>query len=126
MISGILAALLLVNPAAAAEKSGHEMSSFSPAPGLSRPLEKRVEPIPAWLLKLWAEEDKAPYADHVLTPKEKAPRETRPSAQVIDLMSVLKRSLESRNGKGSGRQPARASAHRRGPKRATSARRRRA
>jgi DNA end-binding protein Ku len=63
---------------------------------------------------------------HVLTPKEKAPRETRPSAQVIDLMSVLKRSLESRNGKGSGRQPARASAHRRGPKRATSARRRRA
>jgi non-homologous end joining protein Ku len=34
---------------------------------------------------------------HVLTPKEKAPREGRKSAQVIDLMAVLKKSLESRN-----------------------------
>jgi DNA end-binding protein Ku len=63
---------------------------------------------------------------HVLTPKEKAPREARPSAQVIDLMSVLKQSLESRNGKGSGRQAARAATHRRGPKRASSPRRRQA
>jgi len=33
---------------------------------------------------------------HVLTPKEKAPKEGRQSAQVIDLMAVLKKSLESR------------------------------
>ena len=33
---------------------------------------------------------------HVLTPKEKAPREGQKSAQVIDLMAVLKKSLESR------------------------------
>jgi DNA end-binding protein Ku len=35
---------------------------------------------------------------HVLTPKEKAPKEGRQSAQVIDLMAVLKKSLESRSG----------------------------
>ena len=35
---------------------------------------------------------------HVLTPKEKAPKEGRQSAQVIDLMAVLKKSLESRGG----------------------------
>ncbi len=34
---------------------------------------------------------------HVLTPKEKAPREGQKSAQVIDLMAVLKKSLESRS-----------------------------
>jgi DNA end-binding protein Ku len=33
---------------------------------------------------------------HLLTPKEKAPKEGRQSAQVIDLMAVLKKSLESR------------------------------
>jgi DNA end-binding protein Ku len=33
---------------------------------------------------------------HVLTPKEKAPKEGRASAQVIDLMAVLKKSLETR------------------------------
>lgn len=71
MLPAMLAALLLVRPAAAAGKSGHELASFSPAPDLSGPLEDRVAPIPAWLLELWAEEDKAPYANHVLTPKEK-------------------------------------------------------
>jgi len=35
---------------------------------------------------------------HVLTPKEKAPKEERQSAEIIDLMSVLKKSLESRGG----------------------------
>jgi DNA end-binding protein Ku len=34
---------------------------------------------------------------HVLTTKEKAPKEGRQSAQVIDLMAVLKKSLESRS-----------------------------
>jgi DNA end-binding protein Ku len=34
---------------------------------------------------------------HVLTPKEKTPREGQKSAQVIDLMAVLKKSLESRS-----------------------------
>jgi len=34
---------------------------------------------------------------HVLTPKDKAPKEGRKSAEVIDLMAVLKKSLESRN-----------------------------
>jgi DNA end-binding protein Ku len=43
---------------------------------------------------------------HVLTPREKEPREPRQSAQVIDLMSVLKKSLESRGG-GAQRRPAR-------------------
>jgi DNA end-binding protein Ku len=52
---------------------------------------------------------------HLLTPKEKTPKEGHQSAQVIDLMAVLKKSLESR---GSGGQ--RASAPR-----ATSGRRRR-
>ena len=37
---------------------------------------------------------------HVLTPKEKAPKEERQTAQIIDLMSVLKKSLESRGGGG--------------------------
>jgi DNA end-binding protein Ku len=39
---------------------------------------------------------------HVLTPKEKAPKEERQSAQVIDLMSVLRKSLESRGAAGGG------------------------
>ncbi len=39
---------------------------------------------------------------HVLTPKEKPGKESRQSAQVIDLMSVLKKSLESGNGRRSG------------------------
>jgi len=42
---------------------------------------------------------------HVLTPREKAPGEKRQSAEVIDLMSVLKKSLESRGG--TQRRPAR-------------------
>jgi len=42
---------------------------------------------------------------HVLTPREKAPKEQRQSAEVIDLMSVLKKSLESRGG--TQRRPAR-------------------
>ncbi len=37
------------------------------------------------------------HQTHVLTPKEKAPHEDRKSAQVIDLMAVLKKSLESRS-----------------------------
>lgn len=36
---------------------------------------------------------------HVLTAKEKAPKEERQSAQIIDLMSVLKKSLETHGGK---------------------------
>jgi DNA end-binding protein Ku len=34
---------------------------------------------------------------HVLTPKEKTPKEGQKSAEVIDLMAVLKKSLESRS-----------------------------
>jgi len=52
---------------------------------------------------------------HVLTPKEKAPKEGQKSAEVIDLMAALKKSLESR---GTG--PKRAAAPR-----ASSSRRRR-
>jgi DNA end-binding protein Ku len=33
---------------------------------------------------------------HVLTPKSKPGKEERPTAEVIDLMAVLKKSLESR------------------------------
>lgn len=40
---------------------------------------------------------------HVLTPKEKAPQGERRSAEIIDLMDVLKKSLESRSA---GRRPA--------------------
>ena len=36
---------------------------------------------------------------HVLTPAQKAPKEERKSAEIIDLMAVLKKSLESRGGK---------------------------
>jgi DNA end-binding protein Ku len=42
------------------------------------------------------EEKVRKHQTHVLTPKEKAPKEGRQSAQVIDLMAVLKQSLESR------------------------------
>ncbi len=56
---------------------------------------------------------------HVLTPKETAPRGTRQSAEVIDLMSVLRKSLEERGGAESTRQ--RTSA----PRRSSPARRRR-
>lgn len=52
---------------------------------------------------------------HLLTPKEKTPKQGRQSAQVIDLMAVLRKSLESR---GSGGQQVSAP-------RATSGRRRR-
>ncbi len=62
---------------------------------------------------------------HVLTPKEREPKAGRPSAQVIDLMSVLKQSLEARSGGHSGRGATQAAA-RRAPKRAATPRRRRA
>jgi DNA end-binding protein Ku len=42
------------------------------------------------------EEKVRKHQTHVLTPKEKTPNEGRQSAQVIDLMAVLKKSLESR------------------------------
>ena len=63
---------------------------------------------------------------HVLTPKEKQPKEARPSAEVIDLMSVLKKSLESRGSSSGRRAPHLAASRRRGPKRASAPRRRRA
>jgi DNA end-binding protein Ku len=50
---------------------------------------------------------------HVLTPKEKAPKEGRQSAQVIDLMAVLKRSLESRSGGAKNAPTSRAASSRR-------------
>ncbi len=50
---------------------------------------------------------------HILTAKEKQPREERKSAEIIDLMSVLKKSLESRRGAGRGRPARRAAAARR-------------
>ncbi|HEY4211244.1 MAG TPA: Ku protein [Steroidobacteraceae bacterium] len=57
---------------------------------------------------------------HVLTPPEKAAKGRKQSAEVIDLMSVLRKSLETRGGThragagGASRAtPARASAHRR-------------
>jgi len=46
---------------------------------------------------------------HVLTPKEKASKEGRQSAQVIDLMAILKKSLESR-GAGANKDSATRSA----------------
>lgn len=42
------------------------------------------------------EEKVRKHQTHVLTAKEKAPKEGRQSAQVIDLMAVLKKSLETR------------------------------
>jgi DNA end-binding protein Ku len=63
---------------------------------------------------------------HLLTPKEKEPKEVRQSAQVIDLMSVLKKSLEARNGAHSSRSGTQAAAQRKAPKRAATPRRRRA
>jgi non-homologous end joining protein Ku len=36
---------------------------------------------------------------HVLTPAVEAAEETRPSAEVIDLMAVLEKSLRSRGGR---------------------------
>lgn len=64
---------------------------------------------------------------HVLTPKEKPSKEARRSAQVIDLMSVLKESLESHEGRHGGRRSSGAAgvAHR-APKRAPVRHRRRA
>lgn len=59
---------------------------------------------------------------HVLTPREKPSKEARPSAQVIDLMSVLKKSLESHGGQHSSE----SAAARRAPKRASVRHRRRA
>jgi DNA end-binding protein Ku len=54
------------------------------------------------------------HQTHLLTPKEKTPKEGRQSAQVIDLMAVLKRSLESRSSGGQRASAARAtSGHRR-------------
>ena len=50
---------------------------------------------------------------HVLTPKEKQPKEEGKSAEVIDLMSVLRRSLESRRGAAQTRPSRRVSAARR-------------
>jgi DNA end-binding protein Ku len=43
------------------------------------------------------EEKVRKHQTHVLTPTEKTPKEGNQSAQVIDLMSVLKKSLESRS-----------------------------
>jgi len=63
---------------------------------------------------------------HVLTPKEKPSKEARPSAQVIDLMSVLKKSLESHGGGGDGRRARESGVARRAPKRAPVRHRRRA
>ena len=67
---------------------------------------------------------------HVLTPKEKQPKEERKSAEIIDLMSVLKKSLESRgasHSEGSSRSASSraVTSHRKQPKRATAPRRRR-
>jgi DNA end-binding protein Ku len=45
---------------------------------------------------------------HVLTPKEKTPKAGEKSAQVIDLMAVLKKSLESRRGGSRAHRPRRA------------------
>ena len=59
---------------------------------------------------------------HVLTPKERPSKETRQSAQVIDVMSVLKKSLESHDGRRSSE----AGVARRAPKRAPVRHRRRA
>jgi DNA end-binding protein Ku len=50
---------------------------------------------------------------HVLTPKEKTPREGQKSAEVIDLMAVLKKSLESRGTSARGAAGARAASGRR-------------
>jgi len=50
---------------------------------------------------------------HVLTPKEKTPKEGRQSAQVIDLMAVLKKSLESRGAGAKSASAQRPSAGRR-------------
>jgi DNA end-binding protein Ku len=50
---------------------------------------------------------------HVLTAKEKAPKEAQKSAEVIDLMAVLKRSLESRSAGAKSSGTTRASSSRR-------------
>jgi DNA end-binding protein Ku len=53
------------------------------------------------------------HQTHVLTAKEKAPKEGRKSAEVIDLMAVLKKSLESRAGTKHAAAPASGSRRRR-------------
>src|SRR5450755_485709 len=50
---------------------------------------------------------------HLLTPKEKTPKEGHQSAQVIDLMAVLKKSLESRGSGAKKASAARATSDRR-------------
>jgi DNA end-binding protein Ku len=62
---------------------------------------------------------------HVLTLPARPSREKQPSAQVIDLMAVLKKSLESHGAEGRGRS-GEARAVRRAPKRAPVRHRRRA
>jgi Ku protein, prokaryotic len=53
------------------------------------------------------------HQTHVLTPKEKgAGKEERQSAEVIDLMAVLKKSLESRGGGGTAPSSRRRASHR--------------
>lgn len=61
---------------------------------------------------------------HLLTPKERPSKETRQSAQVIDLMSVLKKSLASRSTESGSRRSEETA--RRAPKRAPVRHRRRA
>lgn len=50
---------------------------------------------------------------HVLTAKERAPKEGQKSAEVIDLMAVLKKSLESRSAGAKSSAAPRSSSHRR-------------
>jgi DNA end-binding protein Ku len=50
---------------------------------------------------------------HLLTPKDKSRKEVRQSAQVINLMAVLKKSLEARGGKAKSAAAPRSAAHRR-------------
>jgi DNA end-binding protein Ku len=59
------------------------------------------------------EEKVRKHQTHVLTPKAKAPKEGQKSAEVIDLMSVLKKSLESRSAPAKSAAPRSASKRRR-------------
>jgi DNA end-binding protein Ku len=59
------------------------------------------------------EEKVRKHQTHVLTPTEKTPKEGNQSAQVIDLMSVLKKSLESRSAAAKSAATSRSSSGRR-------------
>lgn len=85
----LLAALLLSSAASAADPKA--LSSYKP--DFSRPLEKRVDAMPEWLLQNWRDADKRPnYRNHELTDSERREFEKALAA----LPAKLRAALDSR------------------------------